>query len=107
GYVHALRAAGDAEEARELYKRVRESDLFDRPLKMYKVNTGLSSQTEEIGRSRIFPLGWLENESIWLHMEYKFMLELLRCDLCAEYYENFKSVLIPFLKPEMYGRSVL
>ena len=58
---------------------------------MYKVNADLSKETVDIGRTRIFPRGWLENESIWLHMEYKFMLELLRCGLYKEFYDNFEN----------------
>ncbi|MBN1870364.1 MAG: hypothetical protein JW847_07315 [Candidatus Omnitrophica bacterium] len=107
GYVHALRVEKDYSKARALYAQVRKSQLFDKKLKMYKVNADLSSQSEEIGRTRIFPAGWLENESIWLHMEYKFLSELLRCGLYEEFYENFYAVLIPFLNPEQYGRSVL
>ena len=107
GYVHALRIENDPTKARKLYNQVRKSDLFDKKLKMYKVSTNLSSESEEIGRARIFPSGWLENESIWLHMEYKFILELLRCELYEEFYANFRFVLIPFLKPAQYGRSVL
>ena len=106
GYVHALRTSS-LSEAKKLYGQVRKSPLFDAKLKMYKVNEDLSSASEEIGRTRIFPRGWLENESIWLHMEYKFMLELLRSGLVEEFYDNFKNVMIPFLKAETYGRSIL
>ncbi|MBI5150336.1 MAG: hypothetical protein HZA28_06165 [Candidatus Omnitrophica bacterium] len=107
GYVHALRTAEDAAAARKLYLQVRTSGLFDKSLKMYKVNADISSSSEEIGRARIFPPGWLENESIWLHMEYKFLLELLRAGLYEEFFENFQKVLVPFLNPERYGRSIL
>ncbi|MBF0478653.1 MAG: hypothetical protein HQL26_04150 [Candidatus Omnitrophica bacterium] len=107
GYVHALRTEGVGDSARKLYEDVRRSDLFDKKLKMYKVNADLSSSSTDIGRSRVFPAGWLENESVWLHMEYKLMLELLRCDLADDFYANFKQVLVPFMKPEVYGRSIL
>ena len=93
--------------ARKLYQQVRKSGLFDQKLKMYCVNADLSGESEEIGRARVFPAGWLENASIWLHMEYKFMLELLRSGLYEEFFENFRNVLIPFLKPTQYGRSIL
>ena len=62
---------------------------------------------EEIGRCRIFTPGWLENESVWLHMEYKYILELLKAGLYEEFYDNFKRVLIPFQDPRQYGRSIL
>ena len=107
GYVHAMRVAENPRQARELYKKVRQSDLYDKKLKMYKVNADLSSCTEEIGRTRIFPPGWLENESIWLHMEYKFLLEVLRSGLYEEFYEDFRHALIPFLNPQQYGRNII
>lgn len=107
GYVHAFRVENQHARAKKLYEEVRKSDLFDKKLKMYKVNANISGESEEIGRTRVFPRGWLENESIWLHMEYKFILELLRCGLYEEFYENFRSVFVPFLKPEKYGRNIL
>jgi len=107
GYVHALRVAKDSSQAMAYYQLVRKSPLFDKQLKMYKVNADLTHETEEIGRTRIFPPGWLENQSIWLHMEYKFILELLRNGLYKEFYENFQNVLVPFLKPQTYGRNIL
>jgi hypothetical protein len=107
GFVHALRAEGASTEALALYKAVRSSSLYDRKLGMYKVNADLSKESDEIGRTRIFPAGWLENESIWLHMEYKYLLELLRCGLTKEFFEEMRRAMIPFLDPEVYGRSIL
>ena len=107
GYVHALRSEKSQTKAKNLYKSVRKSDLYDSKLGMYKVNTNLSSESEEIGRTRIFPRSWLENESVWLHMEYKYMLEVLRNGLYDEFYADFKNVFIPFLNPKTYGRSIL
>ena len=74
---------------------------------MYKVNEKLTDQPMEIGRARTFSPGWFENESIWLHMEYKYMLEMLRNELYEEFFEDFRNVCVPFMKPEVYGRSVL
>jgi hypothetical protein len=74
---------------------------------MYKVNADLSQESDEIGRTRIFPPGWLENESVWLHMEYKYFLELLRRGLDQEFFTAIQGALIPFLDPVMYGRSIL
>ena len=106
GPVHFLRIERDQAEARALAREIKRSGLYDRKLRMYKVNESLSDQPMEIGRTRIFTPGWLENESIWMHMEYKYMLELLRSGLYTEFYEDFKHVLVPFLDPEMYGRSI-
>ncbi|MCX5705388.1 MAG: hypothetical protein NTZ92_04975 [Candidatus Omnitrophica bacterium] len=107
GQVHALRLTKNTSEARALYGAVKRSELFDKKLKMYKVTALLSKMPEEIGRCRVFTPGWLENESIWLHMEYKYLLELLRSGLHEEFYAEFKNTLIPFQKPERYGRSIL
>jgi hypothetical protein len=74
---------------------------------MYKVTASLKSMPEEIGRCRIFTPGWLENESIWLHMEYKYILEMLKTGLVEEFFTEFKNVLIPFQNPRRYGRSIL
>jgi hypothetical protein len=107
GPVHYLRSKPGLEKARDLAASIEKSALFDQKLKMFKVNAPLGDQVMEIGRARVFSPGWFENESIWLHMEYKYMLELLRNDLHTEFYQNFKNVFVPFFKPEIYGRSIL
>ncbi len=107
GFVHALRVEEDAESAQGLYRAVRKSSLYDRQIGMYKVNTDLSKESEEIGRTRIFPAGWLENESIWLHMEYKYLLEILRRGLYKEFFDDVGKALVPFMDPARYGRSIL
>ncbi|MFA5118210.1 MAG: cellobiose phosphorylase [Candidatus Omnitrophota bacterium] len=107
GHMHALRLSEDRLSAQSLYQATRKSPLYDKKLKMYKVTASLMDMPEEIGRCRIFTPGWLENESIWLHMEYKYILELLKRGLYKEYFEEFKNVLIPFQDPQCYGRSIL
>lgn len=95
------------EKKQRLYQQVKASGLYDAPLGMYKVNASLDQETYEIGRARAFTPGWLENESIWLHMEYKYLLELLKSGLYEAFIEDFKSAAIPFQKEERYGRSIL
>jgi len=107
GQMHALRLSEGINEAEVLYKATKSSALYDKKLKMYKVTAPLISMPEEIGRCRVFPPGWLENESIWLHMEYKYLLEILKQGLYKEFYGEFKNVLIPFQKPDRYGRNIL
>ncbi|HOT90988.1 MAG TPA: cellobiose phosphorylase [Anaerolineae bacterium] len=107
GIVHTLKLVTDPEEARALHARVKAGDLYDRKLGMYKVNASLANETHEIGRARAFTPGWLENESIWLHMEYKYLLELLRAGLYEEFFADAKTALVPFLDPAVYGRSPL
>lgn len=107
GPVHFLRIEKDKNKALALAKAVKKSGLFDKKLKMYKVNEPLLDQPMEIGRTKTFSRGWLENESIWTHMEYKYMLELLRSGLFEQFYADFKNVFVPFMNPQTYGRSIL
>ncbi|MBI4597434.1 MAG: cellobiose phosphorylase [Candidatus Omnitrophica bacterium] len=107
GLVHALRQEPRPAKARALYRAARKSPLYDARLKMYRVCELLTKEPEDIGRCRVFSPGWLEHASIWLHMEYKFLLELLRCGLHEEFYEEFFNALIPFQPPARYGRSIL
>lgn len=105
--VHALRITQNKLKAKKIYSAVKRSKLYDKKLKMYKITAPLASMSEEIGRCREFSPGWLENESIWLHMEYKYLLEILKAGLYAEFYQDFKNLLIPFQNPQKYGRSIL
>lgn len=107
GPVHYLRCLPEHETAQRVVNNIRNSGLYDKKLEMYKVNSSLSDEAMEIGRARVFSPGWFENESIWLHMEYKYMLEMLRNELYDDFFSDFKKVFIPFLKPEVYGRSIL
>jgi len=94
-------------EKKALYQNVKASGLYDRKLSMYKVNADLNAASFELGRARAFTPGWLENESIWLHMEYKYLLEVLKSEMYEEFFHDFKDQAIPFLDPDMYGRSTL
>ena len=91
---------------KDLYKRLKKSDLYDSKLQMYKVNASLKDASYELGRAKAFTPGWLENESIWLHMEYKYLLELLKSGLYKEFANDFHNAGIPFLNPDVYGRSI-
>ncbi len=103
--VHAMKVEKDPSRRKALYNAVRRSDLFDTKLGMYKVNESMAGASLEIGRARVFTPGWLENESIWLHMEYKYLLELLKAGLHEEFFQDFKKALVPFQPAERYGRS--
>lgn len=95
------------EEAEALHRKVKESDIYDKELKMYKTSESLEDISMENGRIRAFTPGWLERESIFLHMEYKYLYGMQRAGLWEDFYEEIKNTLIPFLPPEMYGRSIL
>jgi hypothetical protein len=107
GPVRAYKVLQTVDDARALHGRVKASALFDAKLKMYKVNASLAELPPDIGRAQAFPPGWLENESIWLHMEYKYLLEMLRAGLYKEFFEEFQATLVPFLDSKIYGRSPL
>lgn len=94
-------------QKKQMHDRIRESDMYDRKLKMYKTSGSIEEISMEHGRVRAFTPGWLERESIFLHMEYKYLLGLLRSGMAEEFYEAMRDALIPFLPPEMYGRSTL
>ncbi|HRI18655.1 MAG TPA: hypothetical protein PL196_09045, partial [Burkholderiaceae bacterium] len=76
-------------------------------LGMYRVNAPLDGESPEIGRIRAFTPGWLENESVFLHMHYKFLLETLRSGLAAEFFADLRRGLVAFRDPAQYGRSPL
>jgi hypothetical protein len=107
GPVRRLKIESDPARARALHEQVKASPLYDRKLGMYKVNAGLDAEPFDIGRTRAFPPGWLENESIWLHMAYKYLLALLQAGLYDVFYAEMRQVLVPFQPPERYGRSPL
>lgn len=107
GPVHYLKLGEDRENKGRLHRLVKESPLYDQKLHMYKVNTSLENASFEVGRAKAFTPGWLENESIWLHMEYKYLLELLKSGLYEEFGEAFYDAAVPFLHWEQYGRSPL
>lgn len=107
GPVRYLKLDMDEPQKRGLYNKVKESGLYDEKLHMYKVNASLKEASFELGRCKAFTPGWLENESIWLHMEYKYLLELLKSGLYPEFEEDFHEVLVPFQSFGVYKRSLL
>jgi len=74
---------------------------------MYRCCTWLKDEPLEIGRIKSYARGWIENESIYTHMEYKWLLEVLRSGLYKEFFDDIQTALVPFLNPEIYGRSVI
>jgi len=107
GPVRYLKLANQDEIKKVMYDKVKSSNLFDSKLKMYKVNESLKKASFEVGRAKAFTPGWLENESIWLHMEYKYLLEVLKSGLYEEFFEDFEKQCIPFIDTDTYGRSPL
>lgn len=106
GPVRYLKLDVPLDHKKKLYEHIKNSDLYDGKLSMYKVNASLEEASYELGRARAFTPGWLENESIWLHMEYKYLLELLRSGMYEEFFADFHKAAIPFQDPEIYGRNI-
>lgn len=107
GPMRMFKTLSGVRAARQLHQQVKHSALYDRSLHMYKTNVSLENEPVEIGRLRAFTPGWLENESIFLHMEYKYLLELLRAGLYEEFFQDFRHSLVAFQDPARYGRSPL
>jgi len=107
GPAKMLSTMQDSEAAKTLYKNVKNSELFDRKLKMYKTSVPIENLTMENGRIRAFTPGWLERESIFLHMEYKYLLSTLKAGLYEEFFEDIQSAMVVFRDPAQYGRSIL
>lgn len=106
GPARSLKTA-DPQTARSTYKHVRNSEIYDSKLKMYKTSGSLEDQSFDIGRARAFTPGWLERESIFMHMEFKYLLSVLKSGLYEEFYKDLIYAMPPFMDAEVYGRSVL
>jgi hypothetical protein len=61
----------DKDKMKDMYDRVLHSGLRDTKLNMYFLSASLKGQTFDMGRQIAFAPGWLENQSIWMHMSYK------------------------------------
>ena len=94
----------EGEAAANLHKKVMASPIYDEGIQMFKTSECLEEASMEIGRIRAFTPGWLERESVFLHMTYKYLLSLLTSGQYQAYYEAIKTNMIPFLDPEVYGR---
>ncbi len=99
--------AAKADDASAVHRNVKNSDLYDKKLKMFKTGESIEKLSHDYGRVRAFTPGWLERESIFLHMEYKYLFALLKNGLYDEFYEAAKTAMIPFMDPAVYGRSTL
>ena len=107
GPARYLKTLSDVTEAKDLYKAVKSSDIYDEKIKMYKTSGSLEAMGMDFGRIRAFTAGWQERESVFLHMSYKYQLGILKAGLYDEFYEEMKNVMVPFLDPATYGRSTL
>lgn len=97
----------DHDSLANMAHKIKESGMYDEVLHQYKTSGSLENESHEIGRARAFTAGWLERESNFLHMTYKYLLGLLKAGLYEEYYEAIKTNLVCFMDPAVYGRSTL
>jgi len=105
GPVRYMKTVEDDEKA-SIYEQVKNSTVYDSVLKMFKISESLKELSPDVGRLAVFSAGWLENESVWLHMSYKWYLELLRGGLFDEFWLEVQTGLCPFMNPSVYGRSL-
>lgn len=97
----------DVATAKEIFNNVKNSGIYDEKLGMYKTSASIEECSMENGRCRAFTPGWQERENVFLHMEYKYLLGIIKAGICDEFYDTIVRALIPFLDPHMYGRSIL
>lgn len=102
-----LKVTKNKNEAKEIYDFVKKSEMYDQKLKLYKTSTDLEDETLAIGRARAFTKGWLERESNFMHMAYKYLIGTFKSGLYEDFYEDIKTMMPPFMDPEVYGRSPL
>lgn len=106
-HARFLKSVATREAAVKLHHNVLASEIYDQKLKMFKTSAPLNNASYELGRIKAFTAGWLERESIFLHMTYKYLLGLLVSGAYDAFYESIKSNMICFLDENVYGRSTL
>ena len=102
-----LKAFPENAHAKDTVEKIKQSKLYDGNLGMYLTSEPLNDESMEIGRIRAFTPGWLERESVFLHMEFKYLLGMLKSGEYDLYYDTIKKALPPFMDPATYGRSTL
>ena len=107
GPVRHMKTLEDKNKRLAVYHHTRNSGMYDSTLRMYRLSESLESMAQDVGRMKAFSPGWLENQSIWLHMSYKFYLELLKGGLYDEFFHEVSTGLVPFMDSKVYGRSPL
>lgn len=98
----------DPDKMKDMYARVLTSGLRDENLKMYYLSASLKGQSYDMGRQMAFAPGWLEHQSIWMHMSYKYYLQLIRGKLYDELFSEMRGGgMLPFMDADRYGRSLM
>ena len=106
-HARFLKSVATKEQAIKLHQNVLASEIYDQKLNMFKTSAPLNDASYELGRIKAFTAGWLERESIFLHMTYKYLLGLLVSGAYDDFYEAIKTNMVCFLDEDIYGRSTL
>ncbi|MFA5006506.1 MAG: hypothetical protein WC509_03450 [Candidatus Izemoplasmatales bacterium] len=99
-----LKTTRDKDAAAAMAVRIKSTDLYDEALGTYRTSSDLDACGHEIGRIRAFTKGWLERESNFLHMTYKYLLGILKAGLYERFFAEAEKNLVCFMDPETYGR---
>ncbi|MGR5300314.1 hypothetical protein [Vibrio alfacsensis] len=102
-----LKISHDDQINLSVYNKIKATEIYDKPLGQFKTSECLDGMSLEIGRARAFTKGWLERESNFLHMNYKYLLGLLKSGMHQAFYHEIKTNLVCFMDPSVYGRSIL
>ena len=106
GFTRHMKILKTTKSKQVVYEKTKASEIYDSNLQMFKISAPLHGNcVENIGRVMAFAPGWLEDESVWLHMSYKFYLEILRGGLYDIFFDEIATGLVPFMDPTKYGRS--
>ncbi len=103
GPARLLKVA-EPKQATLLYHKVKNSGLYDQKLQMYQTSVALDDEPIEIGRLKAFTKGWLERESNFLHMTYKYLYGLLRAEQFDLFAQEIKTNYVCFMDSNRYGR---
>lgn len=105
--AHYLKSMLYPDDVDKIHQKVKTSGIYDEKLGVYKTSASLEDETLEIGRARAFTKGWLERESSFVHMSYKYLIGMFKSGLYDEFYKDIQTSMPPFMDPLTYGRSTL
>jgi len=96
-------SSGFTTSAVSIVNYLKGSDLYDKPLKMFRVS-------ESLERAELVPPSapvWMRHQPISLPMQYRLFGELLKNGLYAQFYDTIRSGLVPLMDFGVYGRPTM
>ncbi len=103
-YTH-LGKLGSNYFTNEDYLIIKNTDIYDPKLHLYKTCGSIEHESFELGRIRSFSPGWLERECGFLHMSYKYLVSLLDSKQYENYFNECRHILTFMRDKEEYGRN--